>query len=404
MRWNEVERRIQADEDLHTEFKQEPGDLSGLGRALCAFANSDGGLIVLGVSDSGEVVGVPGNPQAVHERLTSFLHSGCSAPVMADYGRHEHHGRWVHWIEVPRVRGFDPLRYKKTFWVRRQRSSVEPSSTELQELLKAFGFRLTEEQMVPLTSGDDIDPRVFAKFLRARGFHTEEDSQPTTVADMRNFGLVREYGGQSYATLYGILGFGRAPQEHLHTTSFLVRCAAYEGMDRGTEVILASEAYGQLDEQVQRALGWFRSLGWKEKYEGALREDIPRLPPEALREALVNAVAHRDYAVTGSAVLLDVFPDRAEVTSPGILPNHLPVEAVLAGGGPRSRNEMMANFLVEARMMEKRGRGWLVMRNAMQKFNGTEPELTNDTDSDFVRVTLYLYPADGATIRKEHRS
>ena len=391
MHWNEVERRIAAGEDAHTEFKQELGDLSGIGRALCAFANSDGGLLVIGVADTGEIVGLAGNPQAVHERLTSFLHSGCSTPLMADYGSHEHDGKWVHWLVIPRIRGFHPVQYRKTYWVRRQRSSVEPSLDELHDLLNTFRFRITEEQMVPLTTVDDLDFGVFGKFLRARGFRTEEEVGPPTVADMRNFGLVREFGGTDYPTLYGLLGFGRFPQEHPQTSSFLVRCSAYEGDDRGAEVILAGEAGGRLEEQVRRALGWFRSLGWKERYEGALRANIPPLPLEALREALVNAIAHRNYENTGSAVLLDVFPDRVEVTSPGRLPNLMTAEAVRAGGGPRSRNEMIANLFVEFQLMEKRGRGWLLMRKAMQKFNGTEPDLLVDPGLDFVRVMLRSY-------------
>ena len=70
------------------------------------------------------------------------------------------------------------------------------------------------------------------------------------------------------------------------------------------------------------------------------------MPESALREALVNAVIHRDYAVTGSQILLDVFDDRVAVTSPGALPNHMTVEQARRGGAPRSRNEMMANAMV----------------------------------------------------------
>ena len=394
MDWPEVAERIAGGEDARTEFKQALGDLSGIGRALCAFANSDGGLIVLGVGDDGEVVGIPGDPGAVHERLTSFLHTSCSEPILARHGCHQHGGKWVHWLLVPRVRGFNALQYKDRYWIRRERSSVPPSSAELQDMLNGLRFRLAEEQIVPSADLAHLDTSAFERFLDARDSRTGDRRQPATETDLRNFGVVREYDGKYYPTLYGILRFGRTPQIHPHMTSFLVRCAAYAGGDRGTGVILAGEADGRLDEQVQRALGWFRSLGWTEKYEGAVREDIPRLPPEALREALVNAVAHRDYAATGSAVMLDVFSDRAEITSPGTLPNHMTVEAVKAGGGPRSRNEMLANFLVEARLMEKRGHGWLIMRNAMRGFNGTEPELINSTEANLVRLTFRFAPSD----------
>lgn len=274
---------------------------------------------------------------------------------------------------------------------RHQGPGAETNGESDRSRFASFRPGFTEAQIVPDMDLGDLDRGAFGKFLRARRSRTEEEAKPPTDADMQNFGLAREHLGERFPTLYGLLAFGRTPQFHRYMKSFVVRCAAYAGEDRGTEVILAGEAEGRLDEQVTRALGWFRSLGWREKYDGILREDIPRLPPEALREALVNAVAHRDYAIVGSAVLLDVFPDRAEITSPGTLPNHLTVEAVRAGAGPRSRNERIANLFVEARLMEKRGRGWFVMRDAMRDFNGTEPEILTGEGLGFVRVTLRFY-------------
>ncbi|MCY4294127.1 MAG: hypothetical protein OXC58_04735 [Acidimicrobiaceae bacterium] len=112
----------------------------------------------------------------------------------------------------------------------------------------------------------------------------------------------------------------------------------------------------------------------------------------ALREALVNSVAHRDYAITGAKVLLEVFASRVEVTSPGTLPNHMTTDSVRAGGMARSRNESMANYLLALGFMERRGRGWPVMRRAMQEFNGTEPEIDHGPESGFVRVRFHLGP------------
>ena len=154
-------------------------------------------------------------------------------------------------------------------------------------------------------------------------------------------------------------------------------------------MISAGSANGRLDEQVRRALGWMESLGWGKSYEDLAREDRDLLPGPAIREALVNAVVHRDYAITGSPVQFEVFRDHASVTSPGTLPNHMSVESVRAGSLPRSRNEAMAHAMVVAKLMERRGRGWPTMRRAMLEFNGTEPDLIADSRSGFVRVTFH---------------
>ncbi len=130
-----------------------------------------------------------------------------------------------------------------------------------------------------------------------------------------------------------------------------------------------------------------------ESYRALAREDRHLLPRAAIREAIVNAVTHRDYAITGSKVLLEVFDSRVDVTSPGALPNHMTVERVRAGANPRSRNDSMAYFMAAMGFMEQRGRGWMIMQRQMREFNGTEPELLQDERNKFVRVTFRLAPS-----------
>lgn len=396
MEWEEVLKRIEEGESRTTEFKIEFGsNLSKkIGPAICAFANGEGGLVVLGVDDSGSVVGLERDPHKVHEWLTTFLQSGCSAPVDARYGRHEvDDNRWVHWLDVSSIRGPEPLLYDRRYYIRRERSSVESSPRERQELFNVFGFVLTEEQIIEAAGVRDIDIEKFRSFQHRSGIETEEEPQPSDEDDLRNAGVVAEAGGALHPTLYGLMVFGKRPQMHPRTGSFWIKCAAYAGADRASGDILVGDARGCLDDQVQRALDWMEVLGRTETYDDIFRQERPLIPRNVLREALVNAVAHRDYAITGSSVMLEVFSDRVEVTSPGTLPNHMTADSVINGSLPRSRNEWMANAMVDYRLMERRGRGWPLMRREMRDFNGTEPELVNSADGKFVRVTFRLRPS-----------
>ena len=398
MEWLDVLERIEAGESRTTEFKRGLGDLSAVGKAICAFANTEGGVVILGVDDprtgARTIVGVREDAERVQERLTAFLQTGCSVPVSARGGRHEDPSGWVHWLEVPRQRGFEPLRYDGRVWVRRERSSVEPSPVELQELYNAFGYILTEERSIQAGAPGHIDLQRFRAYLHALGLDTEEEPQPDEEDDLRNRGVLTELGGALHPTLYGVLAFGKEPQRYPQTRSFRVECVAYEGGDRASRVLQVADAAGCLDEQVQRAAGWFAGLGRFESYRGLIREDRPLLPQPAIREALVNAVVHRDYAITGSKVLFEVFSRRVEVTSPGALPNHTRVESVRAGAHPRSRNESLANFMLAMGFMEQRGRGWPLMRRIMREFNGIEPDLVHDERSRFVRVGFRLDPPE----------
>ena len=288
------------------------------------------------------------------------------------------------------------MRYDGRVWVRRDRSSVEPSATELQELYNAFGYILTEERAILDASPSHIDLGAFRTYLERLGFDTTNDPQPDSEADLRNRDVIVEIGGELCASLYGVMAFGKDPQRYRRTRNFRIECVAYAGDDRASEVLQVGTAAGRIDEQVDRAVGWFLGLGRFESYDSLVREDRYLLPRRAVREALANAVTHRDYAITGSQVLLEVFEHRVDVTSPGALPNHMTVERVRAGANPRSRNESMAHFMAAMGFMEQRGRGWLIMRSEMRAFNATEPELMQDESNRFVRVTFRLGVGDSA--------
>lgn len=394
MDWLDVLQRIQAGEDDRTEF----GRLRSFSEkdwleAACAFANTRGGLIVLGVTDDGTIDGVPLDPEEVQERLTNQLQNGLSGPIQARVQRHQDPNGWVHWIEVARMRGPQPLRCKGRVLVRRHRSNADPTESELMELYNTFGLVFTEERLVPGSTAADVEFDVFRAYMEARGIDLGATaSLPVQDELLRAEILGTNVDGKLEATLYGILCFGRSPQAHHVTRGMFVQLSAYAGLDRSAEVLSVAEARGRVDEQVQRAEAWVRSLGRGERYAGIHREDLWVVPQRALREVLVNAVAHRDYAVLGSKVMVDVFDDRVEVTSPGALPNHKTPESVVGGGPPRSRNESIADFLLVCRMMEQRGTGFPRIRAAMRSFNGSEPTLETSKEERWVRVTLWRSP------------
>ncbi len=390
MEWLDVLKRIERGEGQVTEFKRGAGDLAGIGKTIAAFANGGGGLLVLGVDDSRTIVGVKESAEAVQERLTAFLQSGCGRPVAASLGRHQDDQKWVHWIEVrTQGRGYEPFSHGGRYWVRRGRSSVAPSPSELQELMNSFGLVLTEEQVVHGCGVEDIDLRAFREFMRAQGAKLAGGAQPRLEDDLKSASVVDDFGAERLPTLYGLMTFGRDPQGFASTAGLYTVCAAYGGKDRSADAVSTADVRGRLQDQVQRALDWFKALGHGERYRGIFREDLRLLPVAVLREALVNALIHRDYAITGSQVMLEVFDDRVDVTSPGGLPNRMTVEQARGGGAPRSRNEMMANAMVVAGLMERRGRGWLLMREYMRDFNGAEPELVSE-EGQFTRVTFRI--------------
>ena len=392
MDWTDILAKIKGGGNDRTEIRRSLDDWSAIGKAACAFANTKGGVIILGAVNNQEIVGIGKNANRTQERLVSFLQSCCGSPVSANLGMHKCPRGWVHWIEIPRQRGFKPLRYEGNTWVRRGRNSVEPSPVELQSLYNAFGYVLTEGLAMQAATVSDINANKFRMYLQKQGLDTETEPQTSYADDLRSRNVAVDLDGELRPTLYGIMAFGKDPQGHPHTGDFMIECVAYGGDDRDSTVLLSTKATGNIDEQVRQSIDWLASLGRFESHRGLIREDRPMLPSEVLRESLVNAVTHRDYAIIGSKILLEVFEERVVVTSPGVLPNRMNVERVKAGWRTRARNKSMAHYMLVSGLMEQRGRGWPVMRHAMRRFNGTEPDIIQSENDMFVRVRFYLKP------------
>ena len=187
---------------------------------------------------------------------------------------------------------------------------------ELQELYNAFGYILTEERTIQAAEMSHLDLQKLRAFLAAQGLDVTDEPQPDAESDLRSCGALADMGGELRPTVYGVLAFGKEPQKYTQTAGFWVEGVAYEGTDRASDVLQVAEAKGTVDEQVKRAAGWFAGLGRFETYGEILREDRRLLPSKAIREALVNAVTHRDYAIVGTNILLEVFADHVDVTSP----------------------------------------------------------------------------------------
>jgi ATP-dependent DNA helicase RecG len=390
MDWATVVERLRAGEDERTELGRYRSfaEKDWL-EATVALANSEGGLVVLGATDDGTIDGVPMDPSEVQQRLTDGLQSAASAPIRARLGWHDDPRGRVHWIEVARMRGPEPLRLRGRVLVRRGRSSVEPNASELQELYNVFGLVFTEERLIPGTAPTDVDEGFFRTYLKRKGIDLDAEPRMPIEVDLTNREVVgKDLDGTLRVTLFGLMCFGRNPQGFGPTRNFWVDLVAYAGTDRGAPVLLSGQAMGRLDEQVDRAEGWLRALGRTERYQGLHRIDTWIVPLPAFRECIVNAVVHRDYAVLGSKILVEVFDDRVSITSPGALPNHKRPESVLAGGVPRSRNEGMANVLLDLRYMEQRGSGYPRIIREMEAFNGTRPVIENEPLERWFRVTL----------------
>lgn len=362
---------------------------------LAAFANGSGGVLLLGVNDkTRDVEGIECEQlDTVELWLTNMASQAIDPPLPIETRR----------VEIPDRQGnLRPLvwvRVAKSLFVHRSPhgyfhrvgSSKREMSPEL--LARLFQQRSMvrlirfDEQLVPNAGPDDIDPALKARFLRG--------DLPEALQLKKLYLLLEDENRQPRLTVTGVLLLTRRPADFL--SSAYVQCVAYSGSERNAEYQLdAQDCDGPVDEQIQQAFAFVRRNMRVEAVKRPGRIDIPQYDLGAVYEALVNAVAHRDYAMHGARIRVHLFADRLEISTPGGLPNSLTVESMDANS--ISRNETLVNLLSRyypadpvtrrQNLIERRGEGVPTILAASQRLSLRRP-LYEQIDHTELKLTIY---------------
>jgi ATP-dependent DNA helicase RecG len=360
-------------EDDYIEFKQGLSEIR-IAEAITAFSNADGGVILLGVRPSGDPVGIDGGGEArarVH-RLIARVHNP---------GRYELEsltvdGRTILVISVDRRHdGFAQTPDGRVL-ARRAAQNVTLVGAELQALLARRSLVRFETQPTdtPLAKAA---PERLRELVEAWGWR-DDDALPDRLLEK---GLATRHGRQVVLTIAGslyLLDHPGSDRRKYHVEVFRYR-------DESTRYDRRLTIDGPLPEQVRRTTEVIQDeLGFDLVVVGAQRHDLPRVPAQALREAIANAVGHREYEDPRRAVRVELRPGRVVITSPGALPEPVTVRNIRDQNAPR--NIAVIDTLRRFGLAEDAGRGVDVMEDAMEAYLLARPEFIDDGTS--VTVTL----------------
>ena len=224
---------------------------------------------------------------------------------------------------------------------------------------------------------DDIDAEKVRKFLsRARSERQWEiDAQTPVEPALRQLNLMKN--GQ--LTIAALLLFGKNPQRFLLQAK--VRCARFKGEDE-VEFLDLKVIEGDIIQQVEEAMAFVRrNTSMAAKIEGRLeRTERWEYPLDAVREAITNAVCHRDYAESGN-VVVRVFDDRLEVSNPGGLPAGMTVEDLKKPHESKPRNKLVADAFFLIKYIEQFGTGIQRILNDCREAGVPEPEFESQADT-----------------------
>ncbi|WP_419603501.1 ATP-binding protein [Thiolapillus sp.] len=414
---SELLGKIRLGEDSYLELKEvrfAGGKIRGpeqndLADELAAFANSHGGVLVLGVHDTTrEALGIPVDrldmvealvrqacedsakpPLApIIERLTLPDSAGTDQPVIRidvppSLFVHQSPGGYFHRVGSSK-RQIPPDQLARLFQQRSQARLIR-----------------FDETPVPQAAFDDLDEALWRRFGTPHS--TDEPEQWLAKLAM----ATQDNAGRWRPTVAGVLLACKEPERFL--PGAFIQAVAYQGVSIEPQMESAYQRdaldiTGPLDQQIFEACDFVRKnmqMGARKDSKGG-REDLPQYDMLAVFEAVTNAVAHRDYSMAGAKVRLRLFDDRLELYTPGMLPNTMTPESLpyrqaarneaitsLLARCPIERDEFSAH---RSHIMDKRGEGVPIILSRSEQLSGRAPEYRLIDDSELL-LTIYAAKA-----------
>ena len=388
----------------HVEIKAcEVGFPKGIWETLSAFANTSGGIIILGVSETEDGVKITGlkNPSQFQSELASVCDQ--MSPVLRPLIEVlKIEGKSVLVSEVPEISYKEkPCFYKGSgmmsgSFVRVADGDRRLTQYEVQGFLDGRGQPFYDIEPVKESSIKDLDKELVRSFFEQVKSGQSKAHDWTKEKILRTYRILTDCEGTECLTLGSLLCLGEYPQKFLpgiviHILAYPAKTAGELG-DQGERLLDNVKIEGPLIRAIPEALNAIKKNLQKRTYvSGFFRQDILEYPEIFLREALINAAGHRDYSplARGSAVQVKIFPDRIEITNPGGLFGPVTEERLGEQGLQASRNSHLMKLLEdvpvphEKRMLcENRGTGIPTMIAALLK-SGMEPPQFNDLRNQF---------------------
>lgn len=371
----------------------------GMADELAAMANTASGVIVLGVDDkTKEIVGIPPDKlDIVEDWLRSICNDSITPPLDCVIRK----------VIVPTITDDQKIIIRidvpKSLFVHKSPNGyfrrIGSSKREMNPDMLARLFQQRsqvrlirfDEQTVPGTSVNDLEPKLWQRFKTV--ISPKDDLEFLEKMKL----ITKDEDGFMRSTVSGVVMATDAPESFM--SSAYIQAVCYRGTDRNAAHQLdAKDITGPLDMQIRDACKFVDKNMRVFAIKAPNRIETPQFSMNAVFEAVVNAVAHRDYSIYGSKIRLHLFSDRLEIFSPGTIANTMTIESI--SERQSSRNELISSLLARCPMnvdthggqrnfiMDKRGEGVPIIITESEKLSGRKPEYMLIDDIE-VKLTIF---------------
>lgn len=382
---------IDSGESKNVEYKVTLPDRSiKYTKTAVAFANGEGGCIVFGIEDQTlRVVGVSDDQVfTIMDAISNAIADSCEPLIIPDISMRDIDGKTVIVAEI--LPGAQRPYYIKSMgreqgtFVRVAGTTRQADAATIKELLFEGSNRSFDQTICrELTATEDDIAKLcdaMTAVAKSNAKHGAEAVKPVTVQQLRSWNVLVERDGElrptnAYAILAGINGPIRS----------VIQCGVFKG-DTKAVFVDRREFEGTPWELIEQAYQYvLRNIHMGARFAGVYRQDVYEIPPDAIRELIVNAVVHRSY-IDHSSIQIAIYDNRMEITSPGRLPMGQTLERMKEGYS-KIRNEALAAAFAYMGLIEHWGSGIPRIIEEVREAGLREPEfLGGDTD---LRINIY---------------
>ena len=342
-------------------------------QTIIAFANGSGGNLIFGIDDDRKIIGVA-NPFELEEKLSNITFDSIKPTIRIDPVFTTEQDKTLVIIKVPL--GIETPYYQKNKGLEKGTYIRVGSTTRLacKEIIKSLQFRgeniSYDSQTDYRFSKDDIDfPKIKKIFKEKKDIQIKEDH-------LFMFNLLAKRDEKIYPTVAGMLLFPK--KEYIEYDFAQIKCAHFKGNTK--EIFIdKAEFRGSIINQIESALKFLKSnIKLSAVIGDVYREEKYEYPIPALREAIVNAVTHRNYLLKGQDIKVAVYDNRIEISSPGDLPAGYSVDDIGKMDFSKLRNITIGRIFSELKIIEQWGRGFSNIIKLCKQYENIIPEFKEE--------------------------
>lgn len=384
MNKNELLEIIYKGENSYIEFNDEGIRAEDLAEEFVAFANSEGGTVLIGIADTGKIVGV--NDNLIEEKVMNICRNNCLPNIIPLFEIIDVENKKIAVVTIPKGLSKPYYTVDNKYYIRVGTTKRIATREELLRLFEANGTIHYDISPVQNTSIKNLNLDVIREYyLKYNAFDLYEEENDTIERILINADILKESDGKVACSVGGLFVFGKNPDIMLPQNG--VSFAHFRGNEITDELIDKKVVVGRIQDIAEQVMTVLKNnMALPSVVKDLRREEFHQYPLLVLREAIVNTLVHRNYSIAGSKIRIFMFDDRIEFHSPGKLPNTVTIEKMKIGVS-YARNPFLVKYMENLRYIDQLGRGIPMILKTMKEMGAREP-LLQEIGEEFI-LTIY---------------